>query len=259
MAERRKNKKRNHADRGGIRVLSRLLYLLAALSAVLIAAVVFFRVDKVEVSGSMRYEAAEILSVADVQPGDNLFLINKNAMARRMLTFLPYLDEIIIVRELPDGISISVTDCVPVAYFSQDGAYFIIDVKCKVLERLDAPPNLPEMTGLTALNPVVGFKLAVGESERERLTALTRLLAMLHQREMSDTISELDLTGLRYLTVGYEGRIAVRYAYTGDYAYATNRAKLILEQRLLPTEFGILDVSDDDRDAHFLPIDTSAS
>ena len=254
MARRRKNNKRNRADRGGIRVLSRLLYLFAALSAVLIAAVVFFRVDKVEVIGGVRYEAEEIRHIADVEPGDNLFLINKNAMARRLLTFLPYLDEITIVRQLPDSITISVSECVPMAYFAQDGEYFILDVKCKVLERQTTMPELPEMVGLTALNPMVGFKLAVEESERERLAALTKLLAMLHSREMADTISGLDLAGSRYLTVSYEGRIDVRYAYTGDYVYATNRAKLILEQRLSPTEYGTLDVSDDDKDAHFLPI-----
>ena len=251
MAERRKSNKRKRSDRGGIRVLSRLLYLLAALSAVLIAAVVFFRVDKLEISGSVRYEAAEILHIADVQPGDNLFLINKNAMARRMLTFLPYLDEITIVRKLPDSITISVTDCVPVAYFVQDGGYFIVDGKCKVLERLNTAPELPEMIGMTALNPVVGFKLAVVEGDRSKLASLGKLLSMLRQRDMLDTISGLDLSNPAYLAVGYEGRIEVRYPATTDYVYITNFAKRILEQ--LPTDWGVLDVSSDSGSAHFIP------
>ena len=82
---------------------------------------------------------------------------------------------------------------------------------------------------------------------------------MLHHRGLSDSISRLDLTNQRYMTVGYQGRIDVRYGYTGDYVYATNKAKLILEQSLLPTEYGVLDVSDDDKDAHFLPIHAEVS
>ena len=259
MAERRKSRKRNRADRGGIRVLSKLLYLLAALSAVLIAAVIFFRVDKVEVKGSERYTVEEILQTAEVESGDNLFLLNKNSMVRRMLTFLPYLDTITIVRQLPDSITITVTDCVPVAYFAQNGAYFIVDVKCKVLERQDTVPELAELTGLTALRPMVGFKLSVEELQREQLASLTKLLAMLHHRDLTGSITKLDLTGQRYITVGYQDRIDVRYGYTNDYVYATNKAKLILEQRLLSTEYGILDVSDDDKDAHFLPIHAEVS
>lgn len=249
---RRSNRKRNRR-RSKIDLVSRLLYVLAAFSAMLIACVVFFRVEKVDVTGNERYDAQQISELSGVEQGDNLFTINKTNVKRRLLTYLPYLNEIEIIRSLPDTLSISVTECVPTAYLVFEDSYYILDRACKVLEQTQERPELAELTGVTALAPSPGFSLAVDETDRSRFSALEKLLAALEHRGMIEHISSIDLSSRAYILIGYDNQIDIRFGYAGDYAYTTNLAQSIITEQLSANDRGYLDVSDENGNAHFVP------
>jgi cell division protein FtsQ len=52
--------------------------------AVVVACVVFFRVNTVTVTGAARYTEQELLDVAGIQTGDNLVALPKNKIAGRI-------------------------------------------------------------------------------------------------------------------------------------------------------------------------------
>ena len=70
--------------------------------------------------------------------GENLFQLNKFDMAHKVLTQLPYVDEITISRKLPDTLVLKVTESTPLAVLESGGNWWLLDVRGKLLEQGDA-------------------------------------------------------------------------------------------------------------------------
>ena len=101
MARRRRNRRYR---RSRLTVPFRILSFFLICGAILAALLLFFKVQTVTVAGNSRYTQEEILAVTDIQEGENLFLINKYAVASAITGQLPYVEAVQIRRSLPDGI-----------------------------------------------------------------------------------------------------------------------------------------------------------
>ena len=106
MARRRN---RNRHRRGRFGFLYKMLSVLAICGAIIAALTLFFRVDSIVITGEERYSEQEIVDATGLRIGDNLFLLNKYAIAEDLLKKLPYITAVRINRELPDTLTIDVT------------------------------------------------------------------------------------------------------------------------------------------------------
>ena len=250
----RRSKRGRRRNRGRFGFLYKLLSFVLILAAILVGCAVFFRVDRIEVSGNARYTQEEIIQATGVELRDNLFLLNKFQIVPRLLSRLPYIDEVVIYRDWPDTLVIEVTECQPVAAIQSGGAWWILDAKGKLLERTDAPgaAAYPEVTGLTPVTPVVGSLLEVAEEESLKLQSLKSLLGELEQRGMMGDVGYLDLTAVNEISMGYLDRFEVRLPMSGsDFGRLLRTVELAIEQGLSDTDTGILDLTLED--AHFIP------
>ena len=134
MAARRSNK-RKRRNRGRFGILYQFLSLVIILVVIAAGCVVFFRVDEVTVDGESKYTAEEIIAASGIEQGDNLFLISPVQTGRKIASVLPYVDNVNVRRALPDGVVITVTECMPAAVIQGNGSWWIIDAKGKVLEQ----------------------------------------------------------------------------------------------------------------------------
>ena len=162
----RRSSKRTRRRRGRFGFLYKALSLVLILAAIVAGCIVFFRVNDVAVSGESKYTAQEIIDVTGVQQGDNLLLLPRNQIVKRILTQLPYVSNVNLRLSLPDTLLISVTECAPAALVQGGEGWWIIDARGKLLEQVSAPtvrPDLAKVTGVTALLPTAGTKLAVAE------------------------------------------------------------------------------------------------
>ena len=133
MAARRSRTGRRRG-RGRLGGLYKLLSILLILAAILAGCVVFFRVDTVLVEGNSRYTDEQVVAASQVERGDNLFTLNKSAMISRILTRLPYVDDMSIHRKLPDTLVIYITESAPLGWVESGGSCWLLDHRCKVLE-----------------------------------------------------------------------------------------------------------------------------
>lgn len=106
-SQRSRTRRRN---RGRLGPLFKLLCFGALAVALTAGATVFFRVERVAVSGNQRYTQEEVIAAAGVQLGDNLFALNKYRLSERIRQSLPYIGEASIQRGLPSTILITVTE-----------------------------------------------------------------------------------------------------------------------------------------------------
>lgn len=228
----RRNRNRRRRRRGRFGFLYKLLSALLIFAAILTGCVVFFRVNRIEVYGQSRYTQEEIVEASGVEQGQNLFLINKPQLVDRVLTHLPYVDELSISRRLPDTLVIAVTECTPVAALEWDGAWWVLDAKCKLLEQGDAAvaQGKAVIRGITPLGLAVGTPLAAEEAQK--LDSLKSLLAALSAEQMTGSVTGfIDLTAENEIRFSYgAGLTVVVPMYADDFPGIITRLKYTLWQ-----------------------------
>ena len=203
---RRNSKKRRRGRHPGLyKALSAVLIVAAVVAACLI----FFRVSQVEVWGNNRYAAQEIIDIAGVKPGDNLFAIRSARVSRALQSRLPYIQTVSVRRSLPSTLIITVTESRAVAAVEHSGIWWLLDREGKLLEKTSGPGNCATVTGVTPLAPAAGTYLAAGEEEEWRVAWLKELLTALEENGLAGRLDSVDLSEDYRLTFVLDGRFTV--------------------------------------------------
>jgi cell division protein FtsQ len=244
MQNRRNNRRRRRRGRFGF--LYKLLSAVLIMGAIFAGCVVFFRVNQVRVEGCVHYTQAQIEEASGGKTGDKLFLLNKNHIARSILSALPYVDEVAIRRDLPDTLVVTITECTPVASIRSGENWWVMDDQGKLLEKGDEAlgSKYAVVTGLTPILPETGINLAVGDEDRAKLKSLTQLLTALTGRGMAEKVSAVDLTDTATLTLRYDGRFTVQLPMTTDFDRKVWRLEEVVKL-LESNESGTLDLTGD--------------
>ncbi len=205
--------------RGRFGVLYKLLSVLLILAALVAGCIVFFRVEEITVTGSTTYSEQQIIDVSGVEMEDNLFLVQKVPTGRKILGALPYIKEVNIRRDLPNGLLITVNECIPVAALEGEGdSWWILDSSAKLLEQGDDTLAQPFMkiTGLTALKPTEGDRVAVSVEETTKLDSLKSILAALEERGMVAEVNSVDLSAATEIRMVYQEHYKVKMPMYSD-------------------------------------------
>ncbi len=176
------------------------------LLALFLAMALFFKITDITVEGSKRYTAQQIVDASGVEPDGSVFFLDTSKAQIAIKDALPYVDTVKISRRLPGTVVITVTESVGEAYFAAEGAYWIVDISGRILERADAAPSgLTELRGFTAVDPREGKKLSLGAGESVRQSALLDTLAALKDGDMLALTAYLDVTNLSAVLFEYNG------------------------------------------------------
>ena len=195
----RKYKKRRK-KRGGSFILSFLTFAVVV-GAIITSITVFLKVAEVEVNGTTRYEASDIIATSGIVSGDNLFAINKFEVAEKILNEYPYIEQIKIRRRLPDTFTFEIVERVPAAYIEGEGNRWLIDNNAYIVELLakDAVIKVPKITGCEVVTPREGSELVL--KNEDQLIALKEVLTSLRKTEMTDKTVRVDMGKLYAINI----------------------------------------------------------
>ena len=244
-ARRRKRKKR------GI-IFKPLAYLLM-IAAMAIGIGVFFKISHVEVAGNTMYTSDEIIAASGIRTGDSLFFINNFQATGHIIDSLPYVDEATFSRKLPGTIVIGITESYPLASLRLGDNYYIIDKKCKILEKTDYSGSIGTIAiwGVTPILPAVGDKIAAGQDKLIEIEYLTELMTLILERNMQSDISEIDVTNVSNITFRYMERFTIEMGKHERLEYKLELLESVMEETG-PGETGVIDLKKD-REAHVIP------
>ena len=257
MAER---ERKHHRHRRRIRFtkLYGLVSVLVIIAAIILGSIVFFRVNNVEVEGNERYTAEEIMAVADIEYGRNMFLFNKFDVIDDLLSRLPYVDTVTVRRDLPSTIRITVTES-SVAAAVEDAereTWWLVNSKGKILERSATSGSYLQITGLNPYDPTVGEDLSVETEQRLSLEALLQLLPSLQDRELIDYAQYIDLSSASVVVMKYAERLTVRMNLSTDFDYNMRVLATVMEEYVeeewSASDTGTLDLTNDDGLPHLI-------
>ncbi|MBR3641181.1 MAG: FtsQ-type POTRA domain-containing protein [Oscillibacter sp.] len=217
--------------RGGLSFLYKLLSVLLICACFVAAITLFFRVETVEVFGLERYTKEEILEASGIEQGDNLFLMNKYEVIRRIVDRYPYieLENTRIQRKLPDTLLIYVKECGRPLALRQDGSVWLVSPSGKIVEQRKTVGGYGVIDGVQALSPSVGTQLALDSTHDMQLESLLSLLKALEESGFLDTVEAVHLGNLSMVSFECMGRFTVELPYGADYAYKLKTLRAILD------------------------------
>lgn len=243
--------------RGRLGKIIQVLFLAAVLAAVTVGATVFFQVEEIWVTGNQRYSQEELIAATGIQMGDNLFHMNKFAIQDQVKEAMPYVEDILIRRKLPNAITVTVQEWDAVAQITPNENWvppepekdengevidsdqhipeatrqtWLISVGGKLLEEAPADSARMVVTGLTGLDARAGIQLEVPEEEQTKLEGLLALLAELEDRGMIGDVSRVELGSLS-IVLEYLGRYDVKLPLNGDFSYKLESLLAAVEDR----------------------------
>jgi cell division protein FtsQ len=179
----------------------------------LVSRIVLFKLDTIEVTHNRRIDRREIITLANVSPGDDLIHINPRRIGEQ-LEKNPWIESVRVKRYFPHTLAIEVTEREPVAVINV-GYLAYLDTKGTVFKPLNEGDSLnyPIITGITeddfARDPT-GIKRA--------LTETVGLIALLKQGEVFrlEDVSELHYDkGFGFTLFTTQGGIPVRLGTDG--------------------------------------------
>ena len=211
---------------------------------------VFFRVTDIEVTGSARYTDDEIIAASGVELGDNLFLLNSDAAARRITAAMPYVSAVHIGVKIPDTAVLEVTESVAFAAVQSGNDYWKVDSTGRVLERTDysGSSGLIRVTGLTLAAPKEGSKIAVDSAYDTQLGYTLDVFAAIDGAEIGSGVSALDMTNISSITFVYNDTVTVRFGGGDNAEFKIDKLLAALDDPEVPADFkGTIDVSKDEK------------
>lgn len=252
MARRRRGVHRKRF--GGWRLVWKLATVALAVVAVILALILFFRVDTVRVEGGERYSEQEIRQAAGVRAGDNLYLINKEKVSDRVFRTLPYVRSVLIYREPPSTLVIQVRESAAAGVVATPEGGWVINSAGKIMEERQGGEEQEGalIDGLELLSPAVGRTAEPAEGQDGRFSELLRLLTELESRGLLDSVQAIHLGEEDMLTMEYAGRFLVWLPWGADYSYKLMELEAVIA-RLEVNETGTIDMLLPDGEVHFYP------
>ena len=253
MARRRHSRRRS---RGSFGFLYKLLSVVLICAAIIVAMTLFFRVDEIIVTGQNRYTAEEIRAASGVEPGSNLYLLNKYDVARSITAALPYIENVRVNRKLPDALVIEVRESGRPFAVVQEGVAWLVSGNGKIVEQIPASQagEYGRISGCELLAPSVGTPIALATEYAAQQSSLLDLLAALDAAGLGENVDGIRLDDLSCLNMDYIGRFTVRMAYGADYEWELTKLEKTLESDKIQSNMtGTIDLRLNSERAFLIP------
>jgi len=167
-----------------------ILLLLFAIAVTVVLTIPVFNITSVTVTGNARLSEEEILTVAAIPAGENIYRVSmKNA--RERLEGQPYILTAEVKRRFPARVSIEVTEREEAAAIKCTGGYAVIDKAGRVLRIAADTEDLMTVTGGTAEEAVPGRNIVM--QDEHFITNLTTILEELEKTDLQVRLRRIQL------------------------------------------------------------------
>lgn len=218
---------------------NRFLLHLATVVAVVLALVfgmsIFFKVETVTVSGTVKYDPWTVREASGIVDGENLLGLSKGRISNNIMAKLPYVKEVRVGRELPGTVHIQITE-LEVVYAAQDssGGWWLLNADGRVVDTC-AAANAEDYTrilGVTLSAPKVGDPAVAYEETpateedgvtvpvtvygRERLDVVVQILQNMEAVGLIGSVATVDVSELGDIQLWYGNRFQMLLGDSGN-------------------------------------------
>lgn len=232
--------------------ISAPLMFIVVIVATIFVMSVFFRVSDIEVTGNTHYTDEEIIRAIDIEQGDNLFFFDRFAAISRVFAKLPYIEEVSVVRKLPNKVTIEVVESTALAYIKLGDERWTLDHNCKVLGKAadGETGQLVEVSGISPGTLLIGEQLTTADGDTAVVEQLAEVLYQIQERGLTSYISLVDITDTNDVQLSYAGRYTVKLGNSSGTEHKFGMLVSVVT-KLGAEDVGLIDLSDGTT-AHFM-------
>lgn len=232
--------------------ISAPLMFIVVIVATIFVMSVFFRVSDIEVTGNTHYTDEEIIRAIDIEQGDNLFFFDRFAAISRVFAKLPYIEEVSVVRKLPNKVTIEVVESTALAYIKLGDERWTLDHNCKVLGKAadGETGQLVEVSGISPGTLLIGEQLTTADGDTALVEQLAEVLYQIQERGLTSYISLVDITDTNDVQLSYAGRYTVKLGNSSGTEHKFGMLVSVVA-KLGAEDVGLIDLSDGTT-AHFM-------
>lgn len=239
-----KKKRKNRAKRRTI-VLLFLIVCVGIIVAVFKAP--FFNVKTVFCVGQQNMAETEIVKLADVHPGTNIFSVNLRAVKKRLASN-PMIAETNVRRIFPNKIKIWVKEAKMVAYVEKDGKYLMLDrngqiIKVLTGENAKTAPKAAKLSGIEIVSEKPGEYIATPDDQRA--IKLFECIDNLLELEMLDKVNYINFEDLSNVEIDYESRLFMLLGSYEKLDYKLKFVKKVIDDNISEHEKALFDYRGD--------------
>ena len=270
----------------GVLAVLAVLAAAVLLSVNLLFKVTAFRIenfDRTTPADTGIYSGEDILNALQIEQDSNLFGFSTAAKTQELSLALPYLDRVQVDIQLPGTVVVKVEPATERFAVPYDGGWAILSDRLKILRLADSRPDGMLSLSMTlddTFDPQVGTYVepasynslldapeqaaASGDTAEPTPTPtataapevvylqtpapeeLQTLLTELHEKDLFDGITAVDIADLSRISVVYQDRVRVILGNDTNMEYKLRLAAVALtdpDEGLLPADRGTLDVS----------------
>lgn len=243
-----------------------ILYIATAVAVVLalfMACSVFFKVDKVKISGNRKYDDWTIYEASGIEKGDSLLTFGRSKACARIAQALPYVKIVRVGITLPDTVNIYIEE-LDVVYSVQDGTgnWWLLTSDGRVVEKAteEKAKKSTKIEGVLLDSPVAGKKAKALEimamtadlddepvaiTNQDRLNTALTIAYELERRGIMNTVSVINVENMTAIEIWYGTTYQIELGNAGEMDKKLDLMKATIEKRKEDgaTEGGILDIT----------------
>ena len=172
-----------------------------------------FNIKNVKVEGNGVITENEIISLSQIQKGENTFKLSKNKIIKQIKENT-YIENVVIERKLPSNIIIKIEERKPAYLLEYAGSYVYVDKKGYMLEISTEKLELPILQGGATITEdfVPGNRMCL--EDLEKLSTVHRIMEVALTNEIANIITKIDIENEQNLKLIIESKEKV--AYLGD-------------------------------------------
>ncbi len=215
---RRRAARQKKARQRQLKFMLIVFIIIAVIILAIMCFTVFFKVEKIKVSGSKLYTSKDIVSASQITTDDSWFFLSEEEIENNIRKKLNFVDNVELKKEFPNKVQLIVTDAKEYACYKSDDKYFILSENGYILkEQNEMPENVFEII-TRGLKGKPGEKAKYANVTEEQI--VIDLIEFLHSSDIS--INEIDVTSTMQIKLKIEDKYTV---YLGKNEYIEDKIK----------------------------------
>ena len=213
-----------------------LLALFCMATAFIMCYTVFFKLDKIKISGCKVYSETQIADEIGAQKGDSLFQIDVSNTEKRLLGELPYLRSVKITRSFPTTLKVTVQEEEVLGAVYTESGFAIFSTTGKVLETqvLSLPEGVPRIVGLNSRTYDTGSYVRESQEKDAQILPQLQSLAVVSEQLKANHFSDItyyDVSDSLNIKVMAEDRLLLKLGTQNDMDYKLEFIRNVLDAK----------------------------
>ncbi|MBS7297829.1 MAG: FtsQ-type POTRA domain-containing protein [Eubacteriales bacterium] len=182
---------------------------LSTLSIIVLCVIIFctplLDIRRVDITGNVKIETAELEPIAESFKGKNLILTGKGSV-RKALSSFAYVESAATKRGFfPPSLTIIITEREPIVQMVHNSSYATIDIEGKILEVGERRTEYAELYGLKLTSSTEGEIISLDDNSK--LKTVLGVLESFKKSGLMTGVTKINMENLDSISFNYENRI----------------------------------------------------